>query len=82
MAFGGGIGLEVEPMDATQCFAETPSRYILEVHPEQLEELQQHFGAIPCSVIGTLVDTNNITCGDLQWSLEDLFNAWSTGMVV
>ena len=82
MAFGGGFGLELQIEDESLCFSETPSRYLLEVRPENLDSLQQHFEGTPCEVIGTFNETNMMTLGDASWNIDDLFQTWAKGMVI
>jgi phosphoribosylformylglycinamidine synthase len=82
MAFGGGLGLTLELENESLCFAETPSRYLLEVSPNSVEPLQVHFEGIPLEVIGTFNTSNEVTLGDSVWKIDDLFSAWKTGMVI
>ncbi len=82
MAFGGELGLDLQLQDESLCFSETPSRYLLEVHPDKLEQIQQHFADIPCEVIGTFNDSDKMTLGSASWLLEDLCSGWMTGMVI
>ena len=82
MAFGGGLGLDLQLENESLCFSETPSRYLLEVHPDKLEQIQQHFEDIPCEVIGTFNESTNVTLGTASWNIEDLFQVWMHGMVV
>jgi phosphoribosylformylglycinamidine synthase len=82
MMFGGGLGLDLQLEDDSLCFSETPSRYLLEVRPENLESLQQHFEDAPCAVIGKFNETNTVTLGDASWSIDELFRTWSEGMVI
>jgi len=81
MAFGGGLGLDLQ-FDASLCFSETPSRYLLEVREDNLEKLQAHFEGIPCEVIGAFNDSDKLTLGSASWNIEDLFRVWLEGMVV
>jgi phosphoribosylformylglycinamidine synthase len=62
MAFSGGLGLSLDlaalPVDGTpslaaRCFAEDPSRYLLEVAEESLPRLGEALGGVPFAVIGT-----------------------------
>lgn len=64
MAFAGDLGLELNldraptiddaPLDAfTRAFAETPSRYLLEVAPEHVKKVQATLGDLSHAVIGT-----------------------------
>jgi phosphoribosylformylglycinamidine synthase len=82
MAFGGGLGLTLELENESLCFAETPSRYLLEVSPNSVEPLQVHFEGIPLEVIGTFNTSNEVTLGDSVWKIDDLCSAWKTGMVI
>ncbi|MDP7007959.1 MAG: phosphoribosylformylglycinamidine synthase subunit PurL, partial [Phycisphaerales bacterium] len=82
MAFGGGLGLELQLENESLCFSETPSRYLLEVRPANLDSLQQHFEDVPCEVIGTFNETNMMTLGDASWNIDDLFQTWARGMVI
>lgn len=82
MAFGGELGLDLKLEDESLCFSETPSRYLLEIHPDNLAQVQQHFDGIPCEVIGTFTESDKLTFGNASWLLEDLCNVWMTGMVM
>tara|TARA_X000001036_G_scaffold131463_1_gene124355 strand:- start:6028 stop:8889 length:2862 start_codon:yes stop_codon:yes gene_type:complete len=81
MAFGGELGLDLR-FDESLCFSETPSRYLLEIHPDKRAQVEQHFAGIPCEVIGAFNDSNKMTFGDASWLLEDLCRGWMTGMVI
>ncbi len=81
MAFGGGLGLDLQ-LDESLCFSETPSRYLLEVTPDNLNKLLEHFENIPCEVIGTFNDSDKVTLGTYSWNIEDLFRVWAEGMVI
>ncbi len=82
MAFGGELGLDLQLEDASLCFSETPSRYLLEIHPDKRTQVQQHFAGIPCEIIGTFNDSDKMTCGSTSWLLADLCRGWMTGMVI
>ena len=82
MAFGGNLGLELHLEDESLCFSETPSRYLLEICPENVEKLQQHFEGVPCQVVGTWNDSGNVTLGSASWKTEDLSDCWMHGMVM
>jgi phosphoribosylformylglycinamidine (FGAM) synthase-like enzyme len=88
MAFSGGIGLALD-MDAiageinsqaVACFAETPSRYLLEVCPKSLEALAVALGDVPHRVIGTFDDTQRVHGSSLDVALKDLHDAWFNGL--
>jgi phosphoribosylformylglycinamidine synthase len=88
MAFSGGIGLSLDlaaitgtlTSTAVACFAEAPSRYLLEVCPNSLESLAQTLGEIPHRVIGTFDDTNRVHGEGVDVSLADLHEAWANGL--
>jgi len=82
MAFGGGLGLDLQLENESLCFSETPSRYLLEVHPDKLDQIQQHFVDIPCEIIGTFNESANVTLGTATWNIRDLFQVWMHGMVI
>jgi len=67
MCFAGGLGAHIDlsrvPIDATahaevpdecRAFAEDPHRYILEVEPAHLGQIQAHLDGIAHAVIGTV----------------------------
>ncbi|MEM9108531.1 MAG: AIR synthase-related protein [Planctomycetota bacterium] len=92
MAFAGRVGLDLDlagvPNDVCLpeqvCFAETPSRYLLEVHPDDsakvIEQLIQ--AGVPFGQIGTFADHNNLTARKpdegqlLEIDLDTLRNTW------
>jgi phosphoribosylformylglycinamidine synthase len=82
MAFGGGLGLALTLDDESLCFSETPSRYFLEVKPENVEKILQHFDTVPCTVVGTFNESNTLTLGGASWNIEDLLRGWMQGMVI
>ncbi|MCH7961495.1 MAG: hypothetical protein IIC49_04095 [Planctomycetes bacterium] len=64
--------------DATiAAFCESPSRYVLEVSPDDLEAIARHLGELPWTRIGTLTNS-----GRLVWqnhcdlSVSELTTAW------
>ncbi|MBT7352293.1 MAG: phosphoribosylformylglycinamidine synthase subunit PurL, partial [Phycisphaerae bacterium] len=89
MAFAGEIGLSLD-VSAVQgdlaslgvaCFAETPSRYLLEVDPANLTELATVLGETPHCVIGEFVPEQILTMGDtLAVLLDDLRASWQSGL--
>ncbi|MEZ6191591.1 MAG: AIR synthase-related protein, partial [Phycisphaerales bacterium] len=93
MAFAGRVGLDLDlgalPTDApidtpAACFAETPSRYLLEIVPDRLDAviraLRKH--EIPFGQAGAFTTHNKLTLrtpkdgGIFESSLDDLRNAW------
>jgi len=86
MAFGGSLGLELHVVGEVEfeafCFGETPSRYLLEVSPKNLDEVMSILADVSHAPIGTLNETNQLTIGEFSWSLDDLRTTWMQGMVV
>jgi phosphoribosylformylglycinamidine synthase len=86
MMFGGSLGLMLHvetDMDlASWCFAESPSRYLLEVRQEDLNALRLLLGDTQHAIIGTFDASQTLTLGDHSWAIEELEQAWSKGMVI
>ena len=86
MTFGGSLGLALhmeEGMElAPWCFAESPSRYLLEVRQEDLDALRSLLGETSHTVVGTFDETHSLTLGDHSWAIEELEQAWSQGMAI
>ena len=93
MAFAGRIGLDLdldqvpasEPLPSVAtCFAETPSRYLLEVAPSHLDAAGKALrnAGIPFATIGTFADHDRFTAKSttdgqlLDEPLDKLRNAW------
>ncbi len=93
MAFAGRIGLDLdlaslpapEPLPhAAACFAETPSRYLLEVAPGSLDKVIRSLreAKVPFAQIGTFTPHDRLTLRTpadgqlLDAKLDDLRNAW------
>ncbi|MGB0769069.1 MAG: AIR synthase-related protein, partial [Phycisphaeraceae bacterium] len=92
MAFAGRIGLDIDlagiPNDVCLpeqlCFAETPSRYLLEVHPDHVAGVVEHLlqAGVPFGQVGTFADHNNLTVRKpdegqlLEIDLDTLRNSW------
>jgi phosphoribosylformylglycinamidine synthase len=88
MAFAGGIGLRLDlhampttgTMDAWQrAFAEDPSRYLIEVAPSRLAELQRSLGSLPHAVIGRFEDSGHLAVAGETLALDDLRTDWNSG---
>ena len=89
MAGAGGLGLSLDAaavqgsLDSltVACFAETPSRYLLEVVPEDLDAVASMLGDTPHRVVGRFTQAATLTLGDtLELAVSDLQNAWLNGM--
>ncbi len=88
MAMAGELGLELNlervpitsdhPIDAfTRAFAETPSRYLLEVEPANLSAVQQALGDLPHALIGTFTSERRLVVnGHFTASMDDLRRAF------
>ena len=88
MAMAGGMGLRIDESSlsdldlVTACFTETPSRYLLEISPEKLDELDGLLDGHPCRVIGTFTSETRLVLGQLDIEMETLSTAWSNGFVI
>jgi len=93
MAFAGRVGLDLdldkvpttEPLSpVAACFAETPSRYLLEVAPDHLDAAEKTLrdAGIPFATLGTFADHDRLTiCNTAEGQLLDepldkLRDAW------
>lgn len=88
MAFAGGLGLQLdvagvsgEGGDRAALFAESNSRFLCEVAPQQVAAFQQVLEGLPVTRLGEVVDDGQLTIevdGQplLQRSLEELKEAW------
>jgi phosphoribosylformylglycinamidine synthase len=63
-------------------FAETPGRFLIEVHEQDVAAVESTLGTIPWSWIGNVTEDNELTicCGDhstiSRTSVAALANAW------
>ena len=87
MAFAGGVGADVDKgaggADAVRLFAESPTRFLIEVRPQNADQFRRVFDGIPLSAIGKTVKEPRlrIAGADGEWivaSLQDLKEAWQT----
>ena len=96
MAFAGNVGLDLDltnlPLTnnphacglAQRAFAESPSRYLLEIQPAQLDAVVRALrdANLPFAQVGTFADHHQLTLRDatagraLDLPLADLLNAW------
>lgn len=92
MAFAGRVGLDLDlagqPTDSClldqQLFAETPSRYLLEVPQDHIDAFMKTLmdTGVPFGQVGLFKDHQQLTCRTptagqvLDVSLDDLRNAW------
>ena len=92
MAFAGDLGVQVDlnqiPVDddvdqVERAFAETPSRYLLEVTPKELSKVQKILGDTPSGVVGKIKDSGKLelvnTIDPCSCSLGVLRDAWANG---
>ncbi|MEM1108624.1 MAG: AIR synthase-related protein [Planctomycetota bacterium] len=93
MAFAGRVGLDLDlstlPSDGeldltAKCFAETPSRYLLEIAPDKVDAVIKSLreANVPFGQIGTFATTLNLTLRTaaqgqcLTAKLDELRDAW------
>ena len=87
MAFGGELGVEIH-LDAVPCvknisleeraFSETPSRYLLEVSPNNMATVISLLGGIPNAVIGEFNKTGLLIVGNEKISINMLRSSWES----
>ena len=82
-ALGASIDLVMQPADGDlaphiECFAETPSRYVLEVARDDLDALSAALGDVPHGVIGELTDEPQLIVGGdvMSVPVASLRRAW------
>ena len=90
MAFAGGVGADVTDLksatlglsDVVRVFSESPTRFVLEVKPENAAALREVFGGLPLIKVGTTVKEPRLRIAGengewLIWSkLDELKEAW------
>ncbi|MCI0675606.1 MAG: phosphoribosylformylglycinamidine synthase subunit PurL [Phycisphaerales bacterium] len=87
MAFAGVLGLRLDlsrmPIQtnielAARCFSETPSRYLIEVDPKNISEVEGVLKTVPHSVIGEFNRSSRLTNanGEFDVPIERLRAAW------
>jgi phosphoribosylformylglycinamidine synthase subunit PurSL len=85
MAFAGGIGADLanlEGPDEAALFAESATRFLIEVRPQQAEQVRRMFEPVPCKEIGKTVKEPRLriagAAGEwLVWQpLAQLKDAW------
>jgi phosphoribosylformylglycinamidine synthase len=90
MAFAGGVGADVTELkvvapdldDTTRLFSESPTRFVLEVKPENAAALNDVFAGLPLVKVGTTVKEPRLRIAGsngewLVWSkLDELKEAW------
>ena len=88
MAFAGDFGLRLDltmqpaagDLDlAARCFAETPSRYLVEVERANLDAFDRSMAGTRYAIIGEFNDTQRLTMldGDVDLDIADLRAAWT-----
>ncbi|MFK7959082.1 MAG: AIR synthase-related protein [Phycisphaerales bacterium] len=87
MAMAGRLGVDLDlallPTDGdldplVERFAETPSRYLLEVERARLDDLDAALHGQPYAVIGAFTDTGRVrdAAAGVDASIEDLLDTW------
>ncbi|MEE2907467.1 MAG: phosphoribosylformylglycinamidine synthase subunit PurL [Planctomycetota bacterium] len=89
MAMAGGLGLSLDPNAVagnhdpiTGCFAETPSRYLLEICPDQLDDIRAQLDGHPVTVLGTFTQDARLVTGDVDVSMEELRQTWTNSLII
>jgi phosphoribosylformylglycinamidine (FGAM) synthase-like enzyme len=86
MAFAGGVGADLGNPgglpDEVRCFAECPTRFLVEVRPQHIEQFHQVLGSAPVVAIGKTVKEPRLRIAGAngEWvvwlSLQQLKDAW------
>ena len=76
MAFAGGLGAEASLRDVPRdddaahdvplLFAESPSRFLLEVRPENVATVERIFGALPLGRLGVVTEAPRLIVGGID----------------
>jgi phosphoribosylformylglycinamidine synthase len=86
MAFSGNLGIELSlPSNLsfeTTCFSETPSRYLLEVDPRNLDQVLLTLGEVSTTIIGTFTNDNTVSANKCSWNIDELRDAWLGGLLI
>jgi phosphoribosylformylglycinamidine synthase len=91
MAFAGDLGLKLDltmqpvgedagEMDVSaRCFAETPSRYLLEVERRNIDALDRALRGARYAIVGEFNDSQRLTCveADIDVDVADARDAWT-----
>ncbi len=91
MALAGGVGASLNLTEfekdrdlATVLYAESPTRYLLEVESSKRPGLERILASLPFATVGVTTDQDslNATRGDhaLTWNLQDLTSSYRTGL--
>ena len=93
MAFAGGYGLKLdlnrlpealELSTPSLLFSESNTRFLIEVSPDKIGELQSYFNDLPLVEIGEVISRNQFTVKGqagstvIDASLDELKAAWKT----
>lgn len=82
MAMAGGLGLMLESdgsaSSIAELFSEAPSRYLLEIEPRHLRQVQTTLGGTTHRVLGAFNATGKLTMKEreLNVSIDDIRAAW------
>ena len=87
MAGAGGLGLALDAAAlrgdhdlVVACFAETPSRYLLEMTPSNAKIAAKRLAGHACRVIGVVTESPDLTLGDISVPVSELYTAWRNGL--
>jgi len=87
MIIAGNLGLQLdltalptagELSPTAECFAETPSRYLLEVKRQDLDAIDEVLGGVPYAIVGQFNEARTLTLvgTDVEIETADLKAAW------
>jgi phosphoribosylformylglycinamidine (FGAM) synthase-like enzyme len=64
------------------CFAETPSRYLLEVDPRNVDKLLETLSEVSTTIIGTVTTDKSVKVNECCWNIDDLRETWLGGLQI
>ena len=87
MAFAGGLGVDVTAaMTVEELFAESCTRFVVEVPKERSDAFEADLGDVPRTLLGNLTEDPNVRLAGgerpvIEASCEELKTAWQTPLV-
>jgi phosphoribosylformylglycinamidine (FGAM) synthase-like enzyme len=87
MSFASGLGLRLDltslPTEGeigviAGCFAETPSRYVLEIERGNLDAVERALGELPWASVGEFNNSGRLTleAAGIDVAIDELQEAW------
>jgi phosphoribosylformylglycinamidine synthase len=79
MCFAGGLGFKATAAYSNrEWFSESPSRYVLEIAPDDLAALQKTLAGVPHTIVGRLDASPTLIVPDtLEVAVSELLATWT-----